>query len=226
MPFGYPVMLEVAGKRCVVIGDDAVREGKVEGLLAAGATDVLVIAEAPPTRLDELEHVGGVTVERRSWKCSDLNGAFVVIGASRDAGERAAIAREARCRNAMVNVIDDIPNCDFAAPSVVRRGELLFAIGTGGASPALAKKIRVELEERYGPEWAEVARILRHVREETRPSLPSFRERAERWSAALDPDEAAALVRDGRGDELRRLLIDRLTGDRLPVDPDRKVERP
>jgi len=214
MPFAYPVMLEVQGKRCVVIGDDAVREGKVDGLLAAGATDVLVVAEAPEGRIDELEHVDGVTVARRSWKCSDLNGAFLVLGASRDAGERAAIAREARCRNALVNVIDDIPNCDFAAPSVVRRGELLLAIGTGGASPALAKKIRVELEDRFGPEWAEVVTILRDVRDETMPSLPSFRERAERWAAALDPDEAAALVRDGRGAELRSLLVDRLTGDR------------
>ena len=218
MPFAYPVMLEVAGKRCVVIGDDAVREGKVDGLLAAGATDVLVVAEAPEGRLDELEHVAGVSVERRSWRCSDLNGAFLVVGASRNAGERAALAREARCRNALVNVIDDIPNCDFAAPSVVRRGELLLAIGTGGASPALAKKIRAELEERYGPEWAEVATILREVREETMPSLPSFRERAERWASALDPDEAAALVREGRGAELRSLLVERLTGDRRQAE--------
>ena len=217
MPFAYPVMLEVGGKRCVVIGDDAVREGKVDGLLAAGATDVLVVAEGPEARLAELEIVDGVTVERRTWRCSDLNGAFLVVGASRDRGERDALAREARCRNALVNVIDDIPNCDFAAPSVVRRGELLLAIGTGGASPALAKKLRAELEERYGPEWAEVAQILRRVREETLPSLPSFRERAERWSAALDPDEAASLVREGRGDELHRRLVARLLGDRSPA---------
>jgi precorrin-2 dehydrogenase/sirohydrochlorin ferrochelatase len=218
MPFAYPVMLEVAGKRCVVIGDDAVREGKVDGLLAAGATDVLVVAGGPAGRLDELEHVEGVTVERRTWKCQDLNGAFLVLGTSRDAGERAAIAREARCRNAIVNVIDDIPNCDFAAPSVIRRGELLLAIGTGGASPALSKRIRLELEQRYGPEWAEVVQILRKVREETTPSLPSFRERAERWSAALDPDEAATLVREGRGDELRSLLVERLLGDRRQAE--------
>lgn len=216
MPFAYPVMLEVAGKRCVVVGDDAVREGKVDGLLAAGATDVLVVAEGPPGRLDELEQVEGVTVERRTWRCRDLNGAFLVLGASRDAGERAAIAREARSRNAIVNVIDDIPHCDFAAPSIVRRGELLLAIGTGGASPALARRLREELETVYGPEWAEVVQILREVRESTMPSLPVFRERAERWRAALDPDEAAALVREGRGEELRERLVERLVGDREP----------
>ena len=60
MPFGYPVMLELAGRRCVVIGSDAVREGKVEGLLAAGADDVLVVADGPDARLDDLEAMPGV----------------------------------------------------------------------------------------------------------------------------------------------------------------------
>jgi precorrin-2 dehydrogenase/sirohydrochlorin ferrochelatase len=213
MPFGYPVMLEVADRRCVVIGEDAVREGKVEGLVGAGATDVLVLASAPASHLDELEAIEGVTVARRAWQPEDLDNAFLVVGASRDADERAAIALEARRRRALVNVVDDIPQCDFAAPSVVRRGELLLAIGTGGASPTLARQIRERLETSYGPEWAEMLQVLREVREETKPSLPSFRERADRWHAALDPDEAASLVREGRSDELRTRLLERLVGD-------------
>jgi precorrin-2 dehydrogenase / sirohydrochlorin ferrochelatase len=220
MPFAYPVMLEVAGKRCVVVGDGAVREGKVDGLLAAGATDVLVVAEGPSARLVELEHVEGVTVERRAWTPDDLDGAFVVVAWSKDAAERHTIAREGRRARVLVNVIDDIPNCDFAAPSVVRRGELLLAIGTGGASPALARKLREELEAAYGPEWAEVVQILREVRIETMPVLTSLRERSERWREALDPDEAARLVREGRGDELRASLVERLVGDR------RQAKRP
>jgi siroheme synthase-like protein len=213
MPFGYPIMLEVAGRRCVVIGEDAVREGKVEGLVAAGATDVVVIATEPAARLNDLEGIEGVTVQRRAWRTGDLQSATLVLGAARDAGERAAIAREARAAGALVNVVDDIPNCDFAAPSIVRRGELLLAIGTGGASPALSRKLRERLERSFGPEWAEVLQILREVREATKPSLPSFRERAERWRAALDPDEATGLVRERRGDELRVRLLERLVGD-------------
>jgi precorrin-2 dehydrogenase/sirohydrochlorin ferrochelatase len=174
MPFGYPVMLELAGRRCVVIGDDAVRERKVDGLLAAGADDVLVVATAPGARLDELETIDGVAVERRGWKADDLNGAFLVVAASRDAGERDAIAREARCRRALVNVMDDIPNCDWSAPSIVRRGELVLTIATGGASPALAKKLRAQLSAVYGEEWSEVLAVLRAVRTETMPSLPDF----------------------------------------------------
>ena len=210
MPFGYPVMLELSGRRCVVIGADAVREGKVEAMIGAGADDVLVVSPVPAARLDELERVDGVVVKRRAWRADDLNGAFLVVAASREAGERDAIAREARCRRALVNVMDDIPNCDWSAPSVVRRGELVLAIATGGASPALAKKLRAELSASFGEEWSEVLAVLRTVRAETTPSLPDFATRARRWADALDLGEAAALIRDGRADELAARLRDRL----------------
>ncbi len=210
MPFGYPVMLELSGRRCVVIGVDAVHEGKVEALIAAGADDVLVVSSGPAERLDELERVDGVEVERRAWRANDLNGAFLVVAASRDVGERDAIAREARCRRALVNVMDDVPNCDWSAPSVVRRGELVLAIATGGASPALSKKLRAQLSASYGEEWSEVLAVLRTVRAETMPSVPDFATRAQRWADALDLDEAASLVRDGRADELAARLRERL----------------
>jgi siroheme synthase-like protein len=203
-------MLELAGRRCVVIGADAVRDGKVEGLLAAGAHDVLVVATAPATRLDELDGIEGLTVERRAWQTEDLNGAFLVVVASRDAGERDAIAREARARRALVNVMDDIPNCDWSTPSIVRRGELVVSIATGGASPALAKKLRMQLSKEFGEEWSEVLVVLRSVRETTMPSLPDFATRAQRWSDALDLEEAAELVREGRSDELEARLRRRL----------------
>ena len=86
MPFGYPVMLELSG-RCVVIGADAVREGKVEAMIGAGADDVLVVSPVPAARLDELERVDGVVVKRRARRADDLNGAFLVVAASR--GRRA-----------------------------------------------------------------------------------------------------------------------------------------
>ena len=218
MPFGYPVMLELAGRRCVVIGADALREGKVEGLLAGGADDVVLVATGPSARLDELEGIEGITVERRSWRAEDLNGAFLVVAASRDAGERDAIAREARSRRALVNVMDDIPNCDWSAPGIVRRGELVLSIATGGASPALAKKLRAQLSSSFGEEWSEVLAVLRSVREHTMPSLPDFATRARRWSNALDLEEATDLVRAGKSDELARRLHERLVGVAPPGD--------
>lgn len=211
-PFGYPVFLELAGRRCVVVGEDAVRERKVEGLLAAGSDDVLVLAQGPAEQLARLDTAAGVRVERRAWSAEDLDGAFLLVASSRDADERTALAREARARGVLVNVMDDVPNCDWAAPAIARRGELVVAVGTGGASPALARKIREDLETRYGPEWAEVMAVLRRVREETLPLLPSVAERARRWRGALDPDEAAALAREGRTDELEGRLRSRLLG--------------
>jgi uroporphyrin-III C-methyltransferase/precorrin-2 dehydrogenase/sirohydrochlorin ferrochelatase len=154
-----------------------------------------------------------VRVERRGWRTTDLDGAFLCIASSDDPAERSSIAREARDRGVLVNVMDDIANCDWAAPAVVRRGELVFAISTGGASPALAKLLRMQLSTTFGEEWAEVLRVLRRVREETMPLLPDIGDRATRWSAALDLTEAAVLVRDGRADDLHDRLIRRLLGD-------------
>jgi siroheme synthase-like protein len=209
-PFAYPVLVDLDDRRCVVVGSLPVREGKVEGLLAGGATDVLVVATAPADRLGELELLEGVLVVRRDWYASDFTGAFLVIAHDPDAAVRARIAAAARAAGALVNMVDDIASCDWAAPAIVRRGDLLLAIGTGGTSPALSKKLRERLQTEFGPEWAEVLRVLREVREETLPLLPDLRDRSRRWQLALDPDEAAGLIRDGRGDELRARLRSRL----------------
>ena len=214
MVFGYPVFLELAGRRVVVIGETAVREGKIEGLLAAGAEDVLVVVDRPHTRLAALAELDPrVTVEYRAWRAADLDGAFLCVASSDDPAERSSIAREARDRGVLVNVMDDIPNCDWAAPALVRRGELVFAISTGGASPALAKKLRMQLSATFGEEWTEVLRVLRRVREETMPLLPDLGDRAARWAAALDLREATALIRDSRADDLHDRLTERLLGN-------------
>jgi uroporphyrin-III C-methyltransferase/precorrin-2 dehydrogenase/sirohydrochlorin ferrochelatase len=210
MPFAYPIMLELAGRRVVVIGADAVRESKVEGLLAGGADEVVVVAVGPAARLGELSTLDGVQVRRRDWQPGDLDGAFLCVASSRDPSDRAAIAREARARHVLVNMMDDVAHCDWAAPGVVHRGDLALAVGTGGASPALAKQLRARLASVFGPEWAEVVRVLREVREATLPLLPDFGERARRWSEALDLDESAAMVRAGRAEDLRRRLTQRL----------------
>jgi precorrin-2 dehydrogenase/sirohydrochlorin ferrochelatase len=209
MAFGYPVLLELAGRRAVVVGELAVAAGKVEGLLAAGAA-VTVVAPGPAAVLERLEAEPGVTVRRRAYRRGDLAGAFLCVAGSADPAVRAAVAAEARAGGVLVNVMDDVPNCDFAAPAVVRRRDLLIAIGTGGRSPALARKVREDLEERYGEEWAEVLEVVGAVREETLEALPDLSVRARKWRRALDLDEAAALVRAGLHDELRRRLLGRL----------------
>jgi len=213
MPFGYPVFLELGGHTCVVIGETAVRERKVEGLLAGGASLVRVVAEGPSSRLEEIERENGqrVRVARRAWQPEDLDGALLCVASSADAVTRSAIAREARRRRVLVNVMDDIENCDWAAPSIVRRGDLVLAISTGGASPALARMIRIELEDRFGTEWSDVLGVLKEIRQETLSQLPDLRERSRLWSEALDLEEATELAREGRLAELRDRLRSRLT---------------
>jgi precorrin-2 dehydrogenase / sirohydrochlorin ferrochelatase len=207
--FGYPVALDVEGKLAVVIGRDAVAVGKVDALLAAGAT-VRVIADGPGRQLDRLESTAKVTVARRDHRPEDLDGAVLVVASSADPAVREAIFREGSARGALVNVMDDVEHCHFAAPALVRRGDLTIAISTGGGSPALARRLREELEQQFGEEWAEVLDILREVRSDTLAVLPNIEERSRRWQMALDTDELIGLVRAGRSDQARRRLTERL----------------
>ena len=192
MPFAYPVFLELSGRHAVVIGALAVAEGKDVALREAGAS-----VDVYPN--------GG-------WTPEDLDRAFVCVASSEDPAERDAIAHAARERDVLVNVMDDVPNCDFAAPAIVRRGDLVLAVGTGGRSPAVARMVREDLEARFGPEWAEALAVIAEVRAETLPALGDLANRAKRWRRALDLDEAVGLVREGRPDELRRRLTERLLG--------------
>jgi precorrin-2 dehydrogenase / sirohydrochlorin ferrochelatase len=210
MAFGYPVLLELAGRRAVVIGEFAVEAGKVEGLLAAGA-EVTVVAKGPEAALDRLEGDPRVVVHRRGYGGpDDLAGAVVCVASAAEPAVRDAIAADARAAGVLVNVMDDVPNCDFAAPAIVRRGELVIAIGTGGRAPALASRLRAELADRFGPEWTELLDVVGRVRAETLPHLPDFEDRSHRWKAALDLDELEHLVQEGRGEEAATRLRTRL----------------
>jgi siroheme synthase-like protein len=209
--FAYPVSLDLAGRLAVVVGDDAVAQGKPGALCAAGAR-VTVIAGGPAQELTRLEREGRATVLRRGFVPADLDGAFLCVAGSRDRTVREAVFAAARDRGVLLNVMDDPDHCDFAAPAVVRRGELVIAVSTGGRSPALASRLRRLLEERFGPEWEELVSLLGEVREQTLPLLPDVGERSRRWRRALELDELEALLRDGRGEEARERLLARLVG--------------
>src|SRR6266536_1805229 len=165
----------------------------------------------PPEALERLERAGA-TIARRGFDPADLDGAFLCVASSDDPEQRAAIFAEARARGVLVNLVDDTDHCDFAAPAVVRRGELVIAVSTGGRSPALASRLRRLLEERFGPEWEELAALLGEVREETLPLLPDVGERSRRWRHALELEELEALVRAGRAEQARERLLAHLVG--------------
>ena len=122
---------------------------KARKLLQARAEVVVISPEVRP----ELESVA-VEVRRRAYRRGDLEGASLAFAATDAREVNAAVAREARERGIPVNVADEPAEGDFALPSTLRRGRLQVAVSTGGASPALARRIRDELEEAFGPEWA------------------------------------------------------------------------
>ncbi len=212
MAFGYPISLEVAGRRAVVIGRTAVAQGKADALLEAGAAQVIVISPGPGPALARLERQDRATVLRRDYQPGDLEGAFLCVASSENANVRAAVHAEARWRRVLVNVMDDIPHCDFAAPALVRRGDLAIAISTGGRSPALARRLREELSRQFDPRWEELVDLLGEVRTQTLPDLPNYGERARRWREALDVDVLLELIGQGRQSEARALLVGRLLG--------------
>jgi siroheme synthase-like protein len=204
------VLLELTGRRAVVVGQLAVEAGKVEGLLVAGA-EVTVIAKGPEAALARLEADPRVVVHRRGYAGPpDLDGAVLCVAHAAEPAVRDRIAADARAAGVLVNVMDDVPNCDFAAPAIVRRGDLVVAIGTGGRAPALASRLRADLGARFGPEWTELVDLVGRVRTATLPHLPDFEDRSRRWKAALDLDELEHLVRTGRGELAATRLRDRL----------------
>jgi len=157
----YPVFLNLQGKRCVVIGGGEVAERKVLALLDAGAA-VTVISPELTERLAGLKRAGRIEHAERRYQDGDLDGAFVVIAATSDMDVNRKVSKEAG--NIPVNVVDVPDLCTFIVPSVIKRGDLTIAVSTSGASPALSRSIREELEEFYTEEFGVFLQYLAGVR--------------------------------------------------------------
>jgi siroheme synthase-like protein len=184
----HAVFLRLDGRRCVVVGGDVAAERKVESCREALA-EVTLIAGAATVRLDELAASGRIAWHRRGYRDGDLRGAAVAYASERDPAVIAALRAEADREGVLLNVIDVPEACSFFAPAVVARGDLQVAIGTGGASPGLAARLRRDLEGRLGPEYVPYVSILGAVR----ARLDGGR-RAEIMDRLLDSD-LLALVR-------------------------------
>jgi len=198
----YPLFLKLSGKRCVVVGGGRVAVRKVESLLAAGAEVTVVSPQfaADLLRLDNLRLI------QREFTSADFEGAFVVIAAtdSREANERAAT--EARRNGALVNVVDDPERSDFFVPACVERGDLVVAVSTGGASPALARRIREKLENLFPESYRTWVALLREVRPLVLDGVPAERRR-EVFEKLADESILALIERRGAA-EARAAILD------------------
>ena len=199
----YPVLLDLTGRRCVMIGGGVIAERRVDALATAGA-QVIVISPRLTPALAALAAEGRIEHEARGYREGDLAGADLAFVAT-DAGEvNAAVAREARERQIWVNAADDPARCTFILPALVRRGDLTVAVATGGSSPALARAIREELEAYLTDDYATLAAIAAEARKEVRASGRPVT--AEAWRRALGPEVRRLIVERGREDAKHRLL--------------------
>src|ERR671931_900665 len=153
----YIACLRLEGRSCLVVGGGEVGLEKVEGLLACGGEVTVIAPEAEP-EIEELAAEGSIRWERRSYAGpQDLEGVFIVIACTNDTDVNIAVYEDAERRAMLVNVVDVPPLCNFILPAIVRTGPLAIAISTAGASPALAKRMKAEVAELFGEEYATLA---------------------------------------------------------------------
>jgi precorrin-2 dehydrogenase / sirohydrochlorin ferrochelatase len=161
----FAMFLKLEGRSCLVVGAGTIGQSKIRSLLVAGAS-VHVVAPQAGAAVVEWARSQVITWEARDFCPEDLDGTFLAVAATSSTALNEIIFREARRRNVLCNVVDDPEHCDFYYPAVVRRGELQFAISTGGLSPALAQRLRRELEAQFGPEYAGWIEQLGKVRQQ------------------------------------------------------------
>ena len=157
----YPIYLNVKGKKCVIIGGGKVAYRKACSLREAGADTVVVSPEFCPEIADE----GGLTLVKENYDERFLDGALLVIASTDNEAINQKVALDAGKRDIIINVVDYPELCSFIVPSTINRGDLCISISTGGASPAVAKRIRVELESIFGVEYEGYLDLLNKMRD-------------------------------------------------------------
>ena len=212
MPDYYPVYLNLAGKHCVIIGGGVIAQGKIGGLLQAGCRITVISPDATPGIRRAAER-GDIEYLERTYQPGDLEGAFIGVAATNVWHVNQEIYEEAERLGVLLNVVDDPDLCSFIAPSIVKREPVTLAISTGGASPALARKLRETLANAEALEWADLADVLaraRRIVKERRIAIDP-----ERWQCCITR-QLLQLAQEGRSDEALEQLLSQLLDDTAP----------
>ena len=201
----YPVNLDVQNRRCLVVGGGAVATRKVMTLLECGAM-VTVVTPKSSEQLLELAEKKSITLKKSHYQTSDLAGTFLVIGATNDKDVNWRVHSDANHLGKLCNIADRPEACNFILPSVVSRGDLLLTISTSGKSPAFAKKLRQELEKKFGDEYAEFLSLMGAIRKKLlfRDDAP---EAHKHIFEKLIQKGLAEMIRDNKKEEVNRLLL-------------------
>ena len=212
MPEYYPVYLNLAGKHCVILGGGTIAQGKIAALRDAGAR-ITVISPEATDGIKRAAQRGDITFEQREYEHGDLEGAFIAVAATNVWHVNRQIYEEAEELGVLLNVVDDPDQCTFIAPSIVRRDPITLAVSTGGASPALARKMRETLAEAPALKWADLAgalgRARRVIKEQRTVIDPS------RWQCVITED-LLELVQKGHEDRAVDIILFQLQDDTIP----------
>jgi precorrin-2 dehydrogenase len=160
----FPINLDICGRRAVIVGGGGVAARKCASLIACGG-DITVIAPLLDMSLQEMRSAGTIAHLERKYEPGDLSGAFLAFAAADDPAVNRAVAEEAKALGILADIADAPRTGSFTMPAVVRRRDLLITVSTGGASPALARRIREQLEKEFGPEYGAATALLGRIRE-------------------------------------------------------------
>ena len=204
----YPVFLNLTGRRCVIIGGGQIAEGKISKLLDSGAK-IIVISPDATQGIRSFAERGQIELDLRKYQQGDLQGAFLVIAATNDRVVNQEIFEEAEKQGILLNAVDDMPRCSFIAPSIVEKGPVTVAISTGGASPALARKLRENMEVSSALDWADATGVLSKARQIIKDKQIAVD--PQRWQCCMT-DELLTMIQAGHENEALDLLMDLLLG--------------
>lgn len=199
----YPVFLDIAGKPVVVIGGGKIAHQKVVGLLRAGAEVTVISPELNP-EMAALAAEGRFRHTERDYEPGDLDGYLLAFVGTDDRSVNASVAAEGKERRVLVNAVDDPPYCDFIMPGIAQQGDLIVAISTSGTSPAMARKMREEIEAFLTEDYALMLSLAAEVRAELRDRAVIVD--AEVWNRALDGELRQLLAGGKRSEAKERLL--------------------
>lgn len=204
MSLGFPVVLQLTGRRCVVVGGGGVATRRVTGLTRAGA-EIVVVAPAVSPEIEALAAAGGLHLERRPFSPADLDGALLAMAATDDPVVNRQVAEAGRERGVLVTVADDSAPSDFSVPALVRRRGITLAVSTGGRSPAFARHLREQLDGWLTDERCALLELATELRRDVRSAGRTVD--PEVWQRAIDDEQVrAALVSGDRAGARRRLF--------------------
>ncbi len=206
----YPAFINLFGKRCVVVGGGKVAERKVFSLLHSEA-EIKVISPVLTDALEKQKNKGRIQHIERDYKRGDLNGAFLVIAATDNERVNTRISKDAQC---LINVVDMPETANFIVPSVVKRGPMTIAVSTSGASPAMAKRIRKELELIYNKDFGRYLNFLKQLRKMIMKEIDDKKAR-ERFLKGLASTELLNILREKGFQKAKDKVLNRLKAEKI-----------